>query len=327
MQTASQFSSLRVQAMGLSMGIAFAIGAISLASAQVVPGYTVELYANVTDPVKLAFNNSGFLFSGRDNTGSGGGGGDDVKIHRIGPGGSPVIEYGNSAIHDPDVVLVDHTGAISGVAGTVLVAGGTSDNSGDPGQIVGIFPDQSVSVVIGPTNLCHNPGDMEYLSDGSIIITDLESNNICRIVGNTISVLFTKTQGSLGLAIDSANNIYTNGLNGVIEKRDQFGNLINANFTSGLAFNADMTFGNGILGSDMLAMSNGNLIRIDSGGNQTVIGTGFSTVSSLVYGADGYLYISDFYTDRVLRITPEPGTMAALGIGLAALIARRKKRR
>lgn len=39
----------------------------------------------------------GTLYVGRDNTGSGGGPGDLVKNHRIGPGGSLVVEFGGTA--------------------------------------------------------------------------------------------------------------------------------------------------------------------------------------------------------------------------------------
>lgn len=312
--------------MGRTSLVILALGVAVAAHAQVVPGYTVELYAKVTDPVKINFHTDGNLFVGRDNTGSGGGGGDDVKIHRVGPGGSPVVEYGADPIHDPDVVIVDKFGKHTGVAGTVLVAGGKSDTPGDNALITAIDPSEAISVLFD-TGLIHNPGDMEFDINGDILITDLESSNIAKISGGTITVFFSDNGiGSLGMAVDSAGNIYTNGLDGVIRVHDQFGNMINPSFTSGLQFNSDMTFGSGILGGDMLAMDNGRLLRIDGSGGQTVIGTGFSTISSLTYGDDGYLYISDFTTDRVLRIVPEPATMIALGAGIAGLIARRRRK-
>ncbi len=63
----------------------------------------------MTDPERLSFAPDGTLFVGRDNTGSGGDYDDAVKIHRIGPGGSPVEEFGNTAITDPDAVFYDVT--------------------------------------------------------------------------------------------------------------------------------------------------------------------------------------------------------------------------
>jgi hypothetical protein len=90
-----------------------------------VPGFTVSTYATVTDPVNLSFDPSGVLYVGRDNYGSGGGYIDAVKIHRIGVGGSPVVEYGASAIYDPDAVLFDAAGSLSGTPGSVLVSGQT----------------------------------------------------------------------------------------------------------------------------------------------------------------------------------------------------------
>src|ERR1035437_420600 len=66
-----------------------------------VPGATTSIYATVTDPRDLAFGADGALYAGRDNSGSGGGPADAVKIHRIGPGGSPVTEFGSVMISDP----------------------------------------------------------------------------------------------------------------------------------------------------------------------------------------------------------------------------------
>jgi hypothetical protein len=82
---------------------------------------TATIYANITDPQHLAFAGDGTLYVGRDAFGSGGGYYDAVKIWRLGPGGRPVEEFGRTAIADPDAVIVDRTGAVSGMPGAVLV--------------------------------------------------------------------------------------------------------------------------------------------------------------------------------------------------------------
>ncbi len=89
----------------------------------VVNAAVTTVYANVTDPIQLAFAPDGTLFVGRDNSGSGGTAGDAVKIHRVAPGGSPVTEYGATAIPDPDAVAYDALGIVSGTPGAVLVGG------------------------------------------------------------------------------------------------------------------------------------------------------------------------------------------------------------
>ena len=137
----------------------------------IVSGFTVTTYANVVDPIRLSFDPSGVLYVGRDNTGSGGGSGDPVKIHRVGIGGSPVTEYGNNALDDPDAVLFDATGTISGTPGSVLV-GGEPLPSG-AGRISVIRPDQSIFTLFGPTTTFINPQDMEFDSIGRLLFTDI----------------------------------------------------------------------------------------------------------------------------------------------------------
>ena len=119
---------------------------------------TTTLYANVTDPFKLAFAPDGTLYVGRDNVGSGGTHGDAVKIHRVAPGGSPVTEYGNVAIADPDAVGFDALGIVSGTPGAVLVGSATS---GLGATISKINTNGVVTTLFGgiQTNMA-NPGEL-----------------------------------------------------------------------------------------------------------------------------------------------------------------------
>lgn len=66
------------------------VAAPRLHALPIVTNYSTILCATVTHPMKLAFGTNGALYVGRDNSGSGGGVFDAVKIHRIGVGGLPV---------------------------------------------------------------------------------------------------------------------------------------------------------------------------------------------------------------------------------------------
>ena len=100
----------------------------------VVPGYTVQTYAEVDSPHRMAFDSGGILYTGHYDASYT----ESFYVHRIGLNGAPVSTYGDLAFVDADAVAVDADGSISGTAGTVLVG------CGYPGRIYGIKPDESV---------------------------------------------------------------------------------------------------------------------------------------------------------------------------------------
>ena len=55
---------------------------------------------------------------------------------------------------DPDTVLFDETGSISGTPGAVLVGGYVG--GGSLGQISIIFPDETVGTLLGPSDQLGN---------------------------------------------------------------------------------------------------------------------------------------------------------------------------
>ena len=108
----------------LTAVLALAVASTPAVSAPVVAGFSVTVYATATDPMNMSFALDGALHIGRDNIGSGGDFGDAVKVSKIAAGGGTAQEFGESSIADPDSVLVDRHGLISGTIGSVLVGGG-----------------------------------------------------------------------------------------------------------------------------------------------------------------------------------------------------------
>lgn len=280
------------------------------ARGQDVPGFHVEIYANVTDPVMLSFDSGGTLFVGRDAGGSGGNGGDPVKIHKVGPGGSPVAEWGANAIDDPDAVVSDEAGVISGVPGSVLVGGlryGTA-----VGEIHAVRPDQSVVLLYDSTQF-QNIVVMKFDGTSRLVFTSVGySGNPSSVFVSTGSApiwLFTPPSTPAGLAFDAANNIYISCLDGQVRVYSAAGSLIDDDFAT-LASWAPIGFGvGGAFGTDLFAfeVDTGNIKRIDAQGNTTLFGTGFGTMGGdLAFGLDGALYASVFGNDAIYRITPLP---------------------
>ncbi|MBI1926739.1 PEP-CTERM sorting domain-containing protein [Candidatus Poribacteria bacterium] len=304
-------------------------------AAPIVPGFTVTPYATVPVPAILSFDPSGVLYVGLDDNAPSG-----AKIRRVGVGGSPVVEYGASGRFDPDTVLFDAVGAISGTPGTVLVGGYTSD-AFTSGLISMIRPDQSVANLFGPTATFFNPSDMTFDGTGRFLFTDSDARKRSVFVstGGFPSTLFTLpgTARPFAVAIDAANRIFTSADDGTLRIHDTAGNLVNGSFATGLGTIPGLAFGTGAaFGTDLYAIdfSSGNLLRFDMFGNATVFGQGFTSGEDLAFGPDGALYVSERNTNRILRITPaavipEPGTLTLLGIGILGIIVlgwRRRKR-
>lgn len=131
---------------------------------------------------------------------------------------------------------------------------------------------------------------------------------------------------------------------GVVMQYGLNGNLINADFSTGygqltamaLDVNGDLLVGE--YGSPFTA-GQASLWRVNSvTGDRTLIGSDFGHITAVAVAADGTIYITDQVNQylagstnppnqgKVYRIetVPEPATIAALGIGLAALRRRRR---
>lgn len=158
----------------------------------VVPGYVVSSYATgVQLPSGLSFTASGVLFVGNDDNSAGG-----ARVTRVGVGGSPVSPYGNP-FYDPDAVLVDEAGTISGTPGSIIVGGLFQESP--IGAIRVIHPDETVSTLFGPTQSFINPGDLAFDMAGRMLFSDpgVDDNtrNVLVTTGASPTVLFTLPPG------------------------------------------------------------------------------------------------------------------------------------
>ena len=293
---------------------------LKLATAQAEPqvtGATATVYATVTDPLAMSFDSDGALYVGRDNGGSGGGAPDAVKIHRVGPGGSPVTEFGNTAIPDPDAVIVDRTGAISGIAGAVLVGGQTSPGIG---AVWRIAPDENVTPLFGPSGLYNNTSGFAFDAQGRLLFTDGAQGRVYRSDGATPVLLFNLAD-AVFIASDAADRIVVSPANapGRLLLYSASGTLSNANFATVRVASPLARGPGGIWTTDLYAITDGgDLIRIALDGTPTTAGSGFGAIEGLTFGPDGALYASDFTGDRIWRIQPRPPvtfTTATLAVG------------
>ena len=267
-----------------------------------VTGATVELYAEVDTPGGLTIDPTGVLYVGNQNFPSSA----DASIHRVGIGGSPVEDYGPPR-SDPDAVLFDATGAISGTPGAVLV-GGVPCWGCRQGLITAVLPDESSVNVFGPTSEFMNTVDMEFDSTGRLIFTEtLPAGSVMVSTGGFPTALFSGTFWS-GLAIDADDNIYTTDQGGTrVQIRDYSGGLVEEELAVYSSPLVELEFPRDphTWGSDLFAVAaeSGQLLRIDAGGTISVIGTGFGTPMALEFGPDGALYVSDLSAEVIYRIT------------------------
>jgi hypothetical protein len=286
--------------------------AVHAAQAEIVvpDGFVCEVYAPIVDPMNMAFGNDGTVFLGRDNVGSAGDFGDAVKIHRIPADTGVSEEFGATSIPDPDAVAFDAAGAISGVPGSVLVGGG--------GGLFAVRPDASVEIVFTPQQLLGDVDDMGFDSTGRLVmIAGLDQVKVSS--GEAPALLVhVHTSTPVSLAIDQEDRIFLGGLSGTVSIYSGQGDLVWADFLSGLGALPRIRFGaGGAFGTDLYVMTNGGeLYRVALDGSKALFGSGFAAGTVMTpgswigFGPDGALYVGEFPNDRVLRISVKPISVA-----------------
>jgi hypothetical protein len=284
----------------------------SLDAAVVIPGYTLNEYTNVTDPRAMSFDASGNLYVGRDNVGSGGGFSDPVQIQRVATDRS-VSPFG-SPISDPDLVIVDLSGAITGVAGSVIVGGGSG---GGTGPLTAIHPDGSM-VQLQVTGVLSDVNGMALNSQGQLIIGD--DVGLARYADNTLTRLVSLPGTRIDVIdVDSTDRVFATSTDNTLKIFAADGTLLDGSFVTNrylrFAFGNGGAFGDDLYGIDQLT---GELVHVSDSGSIDVIGSGFGN-TFLTFGNDGGMYVSDFDNDRILQITPvpEPSGLANWIVALA----------
>lgn len=291
---------------GLALAALLPTLAATECAAQTVAGASITTHASgVPGPVRLAFASDGTLFCGRDVALTGTA--TPQFVTRVGSDGSPVAPYGNAPTPDPDVVVVDDVGVVSGVAGSVLTGGIKVANT--IGSVSAIRPDGAV-VELWTSTAWINPVALAFHPDGRFVFADYVSRSVWQSVGGAAPVVLCTLPGSarpnyLTIApdgrifiCDSIGRIYAFAANGA---------LLNANVAT-LPSLAALAFGRGGgFGSDLYALrtGNGTLLRIAADGTVTTLGTGLgTTLTDLTCGPDGRLYWADFGGSRIQVATP-----------------------
>jgi hypothetical protein len=305
---------------------AIACGLPLAAADPVVPGYTVTSYASAPQPYRMSFDPAGVMYVGNGSNAAGG-----APISRVELGGGVASAYG-PAIFDPDAVLFDTLGAVSGVAGAVLVAGASP--SGPGAAITVIRPDQTTFSLFGTSGSLRNPDDLAFDFGGRLLGTDNgdgdpSKRTVFASMGSAPTLLFLEAGGATpgSLAIDAGNRIYTSASDGVIRIHDATGALVDGAFVTGLGSFPAIDFARGgAFGTSLYALDNvnGTLLRLDPGG-AVVVGSGFAPDAyELAFGPDEALYVALFDQGLILRIAavPEPATFWLLGCGALALALR-----
>lgn len=288
------------------------LGALLLISlpavAQTVPGFLVTTYAEpVTGPVFLSFAPDGTLYAGRD-TGPPGGSITPEFITRIARGGVPVENYGLTATPDPDPVVVDVLGLVSGVAGSVLTGG----NSVSPtrGSISAVRPDQTV-VELWTSTQWTNPSEMKFDRQGRLLFADVGSRQVWISAAGEAPTLFATLPGgrtAFHLAIAPDGRVFVGDGNGRITEYAADGSLLTLSYAQ-FASRVALDFGRGCgFGRDLwvLRQSTGSLHRVPRAGQIIDVGTGFTDFPyDIAFGPDARQYMSHYTGARISRIEAE----------------------
>lgn len=292
-------------------------------AAPVVPGFDVQVYAQLQGPFDLSFGPSSTLFVGQF--------GATANVQQISPGGGTVQTIGDQPLPNPVGVLFDATGAYAGTPNSVLVAANPLDGTG---EIDAIAPDGTTTNVVPASSSLSNIQHLEFDNAGRLLFRTFDGTNstIWESVDGSVPAPLFSVPTTVNFAIDPsdpANRIFTSGVDGIIRIFSSSGSLLNGHFATNFG---NIAFSNGgAFGSYLYALDGPNLLRIDQDGNSTTFGTGLppTQIADMTFGPDGALYLSDYANNQVLRIAavPEPSTLLLMLTACLALplsLARRR---
>ncbi len=214
--------------------LAITIEIISLSSvgADPVPkcGYAIEEYVTIPfDIAKIAFDAQDNLYVGNNNNDPAG---EQIgKVDRI---TKLVTSFGDSLV-DPDAVIVDLNGTISGSGIGHIIVGGSITFCGIScsGYVAVITPSGDTTTEIFNSNVClENPNDLVFDAQGRLYAANWEGENICRIDGAVLTTIVANTFGPANsMVVDPNGNIYvSNTTASAIRKFDSTGTLVDSTF-------------------------------------------------------------------------------------------------
>jgi sugar lactone lactonase YvrE len=243
--------------------------------------------------MKLSFAPDGSLYVGRD-------GGN--RIHRVAPGGGSVAEFGPPMV-DPDAVLFDAAGVISGVPNSVLVGGG--------GVLAAISQNQTSTIIFNSGFA--DVDDMKFDRARRLVFSD-DIPQVLTSTGRPPAVLFSTPSRPGSIAIDRDNRIFVALADGTIRIYNANGTVADSAFATGLnGLDTYLAFGpgEGGFGKALYVLNGPELVRFNTKGHATLIGSGFSVGPSsgtgLVFGPDKALYVSEYQKNRILKISRRHG--------------------
>lgn len=289
----------------LALMAAGAFGAAPVAAQPNVPGYVVEQFGTLPAGYKsytMSRDAAGWLYFGSDdNNGAG------VQLMRMGPGGGAAVPFGLTTVYDPDGVIIDASGQISGSPGALLVM--SSSFAGGEGVLRKVLQTGEVSAVVSATSVLNNGDAMAFDSLNRLYVNVSPNQTIVRCTG-AVPAVFISTPANVGtgiLAIDDQDRLMVACSDGAVRRYTTAGALdatisVGTGATS-VAWAGSPPWGPAAYGMDS---PNGVLKRIDTGGATQTIGTNFGVVYAIVFSPDGNLYAANYDTGIVYRVKCPP---------------------
>ncbi len=230
------------------------------------------------------------------------GGPDAVKVWKIGPGGSPVVGFGNRGIADPDAVIVDSSGTVTSIPGSLLV-GSSSEG------ICMVLPNGTVTTLFAPSTTIGNPDNFVFDNNGRLLWATWDAGaGISTIKEGKPVTLYSGPAGHR-IAVDSLNRIVASvwsstnvaliSSSGLLLQPEYFHAILDSPLARGKG---------GYWGNDIYAVDpERRLIRVDATGKVTVMGSGFIADGAFLFTDDGALLVSEGPNNRILKVVPDNG--------------------
>lgn len=272
----------------------------------IVAGMTTEVYGQFPanpayGPWGLSVAADGTLYAGAMNNTL-----DGVHLRLIPPGGGDSVLFSDTALYDPDDVLVDAGGDIGGVPGGLLVACGDPADLG-LGLVRLVRPDGSVQNLTDTLPALANVGELASDSSATLYAAVFGQRTIVRFEGAAPVVLATlpgaATPGRMDF--DDQDRLWIEASDQVV-RRYSLAGALEASVPMDGPPNGLAWAGCGTLAGAMHTVVGDELVRIEPGGATATVGTGFTDILSMDFSASGDLFAADFETGVVYRLSGAP---------------------